>query len=83
MDTTGTFEIAQELARHSMLTCIHKHYPLSDWQTFWKQNKAARDYVAVSAGTGDQDEKMLVEILDRFEIHHICMDVAVSIEYFC
>ena len=29
MDTTGTFEVAEVLAVHGMLTAIHKHYGIS------------------------------------------------------
>jgi GMP reductase len=31
MDTVGTFETAQTLARYHMLTCINKHYDLKKW----------------------------------------------------
>ena len=30
MDTIGTFEVAEELARHRMLCAIHKHYGLEE-----------------------------------------------------
>ena len=29
MDTIGTFEVADVLAEHGMLTAIHKHYSLA------------------------------------------------------
>ena len=31
MDTVGTFETAQALAKYHMLTCINKHYDLKKW----------------------------------------------------
>ena len=34
MDSTGTFEMSVELARHQMLTSIHKHYQIEDWVQF-------------------------------------------------
>ena len=36
MDTTGTFEMAKELYKFKMLTCIHKHYSLEDWGLFFQ-----------------------------------------------
>jgi len=54
MDTTGTFEIAEEFAKHNMITCLHKHYTADDIVA-WGQ-KVGKDVlknVAVSAGTSD------------------------------
>lgn len=28
MDTTGTFEIAEELAKEKLITCLHRHYSM-------------------------------------------------------
>ena len=34
MDTIGTFQTAEVLASHQLLTAIHKHYRLEDWDAF-------------------------------------------------
>ncbi|KAI5631043.1 IMP dehydrogenase / GMP reductase domain-containing protein [Phthorimaea operculella] len=34
MDTVGTFEMAQELAKHGLFTCIHKYYSIDQWKKF-------------------------------------------------
>uniref|UniRef100_A0A672LZS5 GMP reductase n=1 Tax=Sinocyclocheilus grahami TaxID=75366 RepID=A0A672LZS5_SINGR len=34
MDTTGTFEMAQVLSKHTLFTAIQKHYSLEEWKTF-------------------------------------------------
>ncbi len=32
MDTVGTFEMANVLAKHGSFTCIHKHYSVEAWE---------------------------------------------------
>ncbi|VDN29039.1 unnamed protein product [Gongylonema pulchrum] len=34
MDTVGTFEMAEALAKHRLFTTIHKHYTIEQWQEF-------------------------------------------------
>ncbi|XP_031697892.1 GMP reductase 1-like, partial [Anarrhichthys ocellatus] len=34
MDTTGTFEMAQVLSKHTLFTAIHKQYSVEDWKNF-------------------------------------------------
>lgn len=79
MDTVGTFEMAKELDRHGMFTCIHKHYRLADWK------KAADDVttdewlgmVALSCGSSEKDFAQVITILEQVpDIQYICLDVA-------
>jgi len=44
MDTTGTFEMAEELAKHEMMTAIHKHYTAEQWRE-WKERRGGDDSV--------------------------------------
>lgn len=81
MDTTGTFEIAEEFFEHKMITTIHKHYSLDEWKEFINKNKFIThlidDYVIPSMGISDDDyEKMikLNEIYNGFKF--ICVDIA-------
>lgn len=81
MDTVGTFAMATELARHQLVTAVHKHYALEEWIAFVA---AARDagveslpQVAISTGILDNDLDKLDQILERCpELLLICLDVA-------
>lgn len=78
MDTVGTFEMAEALAKHQMLTAIHKHYSISDWAAFL-QDKPEEFYqrFALSTGTGESDEKKIESILSQHpKIEFLCIDVA-------
>ena len=49
MDTVGTFEMAQVLAKEKLFTAIHKHYTLEEWNAFLKNvTPDFYDYIAVS-----------------------------------
>ena len=78
MDTVGTFEVAEVLARHGMITCLHKHYSIPDavnWGS--KVGPEVLKNVAVSTGTSDRDFGITKEILDELkDINFICLDVA-------
>ncbi|GMI03254.1 hypothetical protein TrLO_g3645 [Triparma laevis f. longispina] len=77
MDTTGTFEIAIAASAHKIITCIHKHYTLSEWASFAAANPDALNYVAASAGSSESDMVKLQEILILCpSIPFICLDVA-------
>ncbi|TYO98889.1 GMP reductase [Geothermobacter ehrlichii] len=78
MDTVGTFEAATVLARHGLLTAIHKHYGLDAWRAFLQdRDEAIGERVMVSTGTRDEDYTQLRSILQEFpQLHFICIDVA-------
>jgi len=76
MDTTGTFEMCVELAKHKMITAIHKHYTVEQWKKFVKEQPQCLDFVAVSSGTSEADFKKLVEIVGSCGIKSICLDIA-------
>ena len=78
MDTVGTFEMATELAKHKIFTAIHKHYSIEEWSVFLKKtSENLTDYIAVSTGTGKEDEKKLKTIFEVFpQLKFICIDVA-------
>lgn len=77
MDTVGTFDAAIELARHKMLTAVHKHYSVAQWQAFLEDNPEIHHHIFVSTGTSDADFVKLTEImaLDK-RLQFICIDVA-------
>ena len=71
--------MAEELAKHEMMTAIHKHYSPEEWRQ-WKAARAGDDsvlpFIAASTGILDDDWKTLTAILDENEVKTICLDVA-------
>ena len=63
MDTVGTFEMAEALAKHGCYTCIHKYKTLKEWRDFAKRCPEALPYTAASSGTADDDFERLNQIL--------------------
>ncbi|CAH0992744.1 GMP reductase [Sinobacterium norvegicum] len=78
MDTVGTFEMAAALAKHKILTAVHKHYTVDEWSDFIKsQDEDIVERVMVSTGTGEADFSKAEEIFARHpELKFICIDVA-------
>jgi GMP reductase len=71
MDMTGTIEMALELQKHKMLTCLHKYYTADDIP-----NTLNPEYYAVSVGIGERDLERLASIVSRHNPSFICVDVA-------
>ena len=63
MDTVGTFEMAEALAKHGCYTCIHKYKTLKEWRDFAKRCPEALPYTAASSGTADDDFERLNQVL--------------------
>jgi len=77
MDTVGTFEMAEALAKHGCYTCIHKYKTLKEWREFAKRCPEALPYTAASSGTADDDFDRLNQILQAIpQVRFICLDVA-------
>ena len=77
MDSTGTFEMALECQKHKIITCIHKHYELDDWEDFINTNKVDYNYITVSSGISDKDFIKTQNILKLVpQLKMICIDVA-------
>lgn len=56
MDTVGTFAMAKALASFGVLTAVHKHYSVEQWQAFVQSVSAdVVQHVMVSTGTSDAD----------------------------
>jgi GMP reductase len=72
MDTTGTIEMALELQKHKVLTCLHKYYTAENLI----DKDLDLDYIAVSTGIGDKDLENLDEIMRQINPKFICIDVA-------
>ena len=78
MDTVGTFSMAEALASFDLLTAVHKHYSLSQWQQFVSRVPASvLKHVMVSTGTSDADFIKMQQILALSPaLNFICIDVA-------
>lgn len=78
MDTVGTFEMAEALAKDKIVTAIHKHYTPEEWAAFLKkQPDSIYEFIALSTGTGKADEEKIKTIVDQHpKIQFLCIDVA-------
>lgn len=78
MDTVGTFEMAEALAKEKIITAIHKHYTPDEWSTFLSsQSDSIYEYIALSTGTGKADEEKIKQIMEEHpQIEFLCIDVA-------
>jgi len=78
MDTVGTFEMATALAKNKLITAIHKHYSITDWNVFMANtSEDITDYLAISTGIKSKDVEKLNSILSfNMRIKFICIDVA-------
>lgn len=77
MDTIGTFDMAEALAQHKLLTAIHKHYTVEEWLEFAQTHPDVLPYTIASCGMMDEDVARLKQILDACPaVPAICLDVA-------
>lgn len=78
MDTVGTFEMAEALSKEKIITAIHKHYSVEEWNQFLEgKSDEFYQYIALSTGTGKADEDKIKTILDTNpKIQFLCIDVA-------
>ncbi|MGF1755030.1 GMP reductase [Vibrio makurazakiensis] len=78
MDSVGSFEMATELAKHGVMTAMHKHYTVEQWAEFVKNaDKETLNKVFVSTGTSERDFEKTKEILALSEdLEFICIDIA-------
>uniref|UniRef100_A0A3B4DR67 GMP reductase n=1 Tax=Pygocentrus nattereri TaxID=42514 RepID=A0A3B4DR67_PYGNA len=71
MDTTGTFEMAQVLSKHTLFTAIHKHYSLEEWKTF-----AANHPECLEVTSKIWLPNLTDWVRSVFDPEYICLDVA-------
>lgn len=77
MATCGTFEMAEVLSKHKIITTFHKYYSVADFKKFFKKFKNP-DYVCYTLGIRDEDIKKLKQmkkegVMKNFSF--ICLDV--------
>jgi GMP reductase len=78
MDTTGTFQVADVLSNHCMLTAVHKHYSIEEWAAYLEdRNDEIYPRIMVSTGTSGDDFAKLSKIMSNHpKLTFICIDVA-------
>ena len=82
MDGVGTFEMADALIKHGMMTCLKKTYSVNELVEYYDTTDPIHwertNYVAMSIGSTDIDyEKFCnVQELTDGKIHILCVDVA-------
>lgn len=76
MDHTGTFEMAQALSKHQLLTAIDKFISPSDWQVFATRHPEAAASTFVSVGISEDDFIKAQEVIKLANVKMICLDVA-------
>jgi GMP reductase len=72
MDTTGTIEMALEMQKHKVLTCLHKYYTCEELLAA----SLNKEYYAVSTGINTTDLNNLDKIMQNLDPKFICIDVA-------
>ena len=79
MDTVGTFEMARALAKHQMVTALHKHYEIPQYVEFFRALLTS-DVVFYSLGISEQDEEKFHRVMRQLgtatPIRHVCIDAA-------
>ena len=63
MDTTGTFEVYDELVKHKMITCFNKFYNLQNYQDKISKTGLDPNYFMISTGINEQNFYKLVKLL--------------------
>ncbi|CAM3639236.1 GMP reductase [Vibrio aerogenes CECT 7868] len=78
MDSVGSFEMATVLAKHDVLTAIHKHYSVDEWSEFVANaDENVLQHMMVSTGTSDADFEKMHQILALNDaLMFVCIDIA-------
>ena len=74
MDGVGTFNMAHELSRAELFTCITKQNTPKDWYNCFGETDP--DYVAVSVGTNPKEYENAKQIIASNNLSWICIDIA-------
>lgn len=71
MDATGTIEMARELQKYKVITCLHKYHRAEDIP-----NDLDKNYYMISTGISKDDLENLDNIMKHHDCNFICIDVA-------
>lgn len=72
----ASFEMAKALAKHKIVTCLHKYHKISDLVDYFNKYPQNTDYTFVSIGYKKSDLNHLLELKQNVNIQpNICIDV--------
>lgn len=72
----ASFDMANALAKHKMITCLHKYHTVDQLVEYFNANKQNIDYVWVSIGYKKSDLNKLLDLKNKINIQpNICIDV--------
>jgi len=74
MDGVGTFNMAYELSRVELFTCITKQTEPKDW--FNRFGQIDTNHVAISVGTNEEEYEKAKEIIATNNLNWVCIDIA-------
>ena len=76
MDGVGTFEMAIELTKQKMFTCLKKTYDISQLVEFFSNEKNCQ-HTAMSIGITDYDFRKFCDVYGMCKyLKFVCIDVA-------
>ena len=75
MDGVGTIEMHHALTKHSMFTCLGKHYKEIDWKSSIA-NGLDKNLIAISCGSRDSEWNHTKKIINKYNLKWICLDIA-------
>jgi GMP reductase len=77
MDTVGTFQMSQALARHDLAVALHKHYQEPDLVAFFKALPVTTTaFYSMGITRADYEKFQRVKDLAGEAIKYVCVDVA-------
>lgn len=91
MATTGTFAMAEVMAKNLMFTCLQKHYTYEELKAFLEKHAGEEieckfegqnaitfflDYVFLSTGIKEGDYEKICKVLDLGYCKNLCIDIA-------
>ena len=91
MATTGTFAMAEVMAKNLMFTCLQKHYTYEELKEFLEKHDGEEieckfegqnaitfflDYVFLSTGIKEGDYEKICKVLDLGYCKNLCIDIA-------
>lgn len=75
MSSVASIKMAKALAKHKIVTCLHKYYKPEELIELFK-DESIRDYIWVSIGFSDKDLENLKQIASALNYQpNICIDV--------
>ena len=77
MDGVGEIEVAKNLAKFEIMTCLTKHHDIKTIKRTVQTIKAIYPHLMLSTGTSNEDYKRLNAILKEYSFFEfICIDIA-------